>query len=97
MSQETIINIKCDGENCTHVRSKDSNHWLVGVVTQHMGIEGNLGSGRKTYKPEGMTLYMSSKRELLPIGLEQDPNVKDFCGEECAIKWVSKMLTEIKG
>lgn len=25
-----------------------------------------------------------------------DEAIKDFCGEQCAIKWVSKMLTEIK-
>ena len=36
------------------------------------------------------TRHTLAKNGVLPEG------IKDFCGEQCAIKWVSKMLTEIK-
>ena len=91
MTMQTVVNVSCDGENCTHVRAGDANHWLVGVLTRTVPKQNSA-----TYQKAGCTLYVASARELLPVGLEQDPNVKDFCGEECAIKWVSKMLAEIK-
>jgi len=88
MTQQTVTTVTCDGEGCSHVQDGDGN-WLVGVVTQHV---------QQNTMPRiiGKSLYVAANRELLPIGLEQDPNVKDFCGEECTIKWVSKMLAEIK-
>lgn len=80
MTMKTTVNVTCDGENCTHTRAGDTNHWLVGVV----------------YK---RTVAMSTARPLLTKLTETGvvpPDVKDFCGEECAIKWVSKILAEMK-
>ncbi len=81
MTMKTVVNVSCDGENCDHVRASDSNHWLVGLIWK-----GNV--------------IVTSKRELFPdLNTQKEFNVldaKDFCGEECAIKWVSKKLTEIK-
>jgi hypothetical protein len=80
MSQQTIVNVMCDGEKCNLVRSKDANHWLVGVVAKHKGACMMLAANRDSLKGRGF----------------QDDYIKDFCGEECAVKWVSKNLTEIK-
>ena len=75
--QTTIINVTCDGDQCTHVRSNDANHWLVGVcLSRSIRIANSrAGLGENGVLPEG---------------------INDFCGEQCAIKWVSRMLTEIK-
>lgn len=78
-----IESIKCDGVDCDHVREKDANHWLVGM--QH-----------------GQFMIIARNRGEFPnivfrdLTIDERPDVQDFCGEECAIKWVSKMLTEIK-
>jgi len=79
MTMETVINVKCDGENCDHVRSKDTNHWLVGTVARRTSC-----------------ILLAANRENLKGKGFQDDKIYDFCGEECGIKWVSKMLTEIR-
>ena len=83
--QTTIINVTCDGENCEHVRDQDSNHWLVGICIMDQIMV--------TTSRNNLNLYNEDGR---PVPVEQLSALKDFCGEQCAIKWVSKMLTEIK-
>lgn len=84
MTMQTVVNVSCDGENCTHVRASDANHWLVGLIVEKEKL-----------------VVIATHRVNLPSWNTQSvpfvpENVKDFCGEECAIKWVSKMLAEIK-
>jgi hypothetical protein len=43
---------------------------------------------------DGKGILITSCRERLPVELK-DIIVKDFCGQECAVKWVSKMMQEI--
>jgi hypothetical protein len=83
--QTTIINVTCDGENCKHVRANDTNHWLVGICIMDQIL---LTISRDNLRPFDTNGH--------PIPIEQLSEVKDFCGEQCAIKWVSRMLTEIK-
>ena len=80
MSRSTIVDIKCDGDKCDKHRSQDTNHWLVGAV-----------SGKKI-------VVATDEKELgFPVAPSNRViSVSDFCGEECAIKWVSKQLSEIK-
>lgn len=94
MSRKESVEITCDGEigstKCEQVGSKDSNHWLVGLS----GIEGKYFVMAKN-KDTLMNIIKAYDGSHMPIDTP-DELVKDFCGEECAIKWVSKMLTEIK-
>jgi len=81
---QTVVNVSCDGPECQHVRAKDTNHWLVGVVLYNNSI--TLAFSRAV-----LVLHMSGTgSSCIP------EDVKDFCGEACASKWVSKMFTEIK-
>ena len=85
MTIKRTENISCDGDKCDKTRDQDSNHWLVGYM-------------------DGGLILIAQNRNKLPEGMWGDDEevelderkLKDFCGEECAIKWVSKMLTEIK-
>jgi hypothetical protein len=44
---------------------------------------------------DDVVIIVTTKRNLIPGNYKQE-EVKDFCGEQHAIQWVSKMLTEIK-
>lgn len=84
MTMKTTVNVTCDGVDCNHVRAGDANHWLVGCCyNKTIGV----GTTRDIFK----------FKDGFDISVDPPDNaIKDFCGEECAIKWVSKMLTEIK-
>ena len=81
MTLTRVENVTCDGENCEKQREKDSNHWLVGY----------------SY---ASTIAIANRRGDIPgyssFSDDYKDSIKDFCGEGCAIKWVSKQLTEIK-
>ena len=84
MTMETVINVKCDGENCDHVRSKDTNHWLVGLI---LGNKLIISTRNKLGDVFSDTGHLLEYRKL---------DIKDFCGQECTVKWVSKMLSEMR-
>lgn len=83
MTIKRTENITCDGDKCEHVRDQDSNHWLVGMSLDKSIIVAASRTDLRVGDQNGIKLH-------------QLDNVKDFCGEACAIKWVSKMLTKIK-
>jgi hypothetical protein len=82
MTMKTTVNVTCDGEICPHVRTGDSNHWLVGIA----------------YDRFVALAYNRARIRMMLATLPSLPDdcFKDFCGEQCAIKWVSKQLTEIQ-
>jgi hypothetical protein len=79
MTMKTVVNVSCDGVDCKHVRANDTNHWLIGYNDTKAIIV-------TTNRP---TLVALLNMSHIPEG------VKDFCGQECAGKWVSKMFSEI--
>lgn len=42
-------------------------------------------------------IVIAKKRELLPLAMavREDSEIVDLCGQACAIKWMSKTLTEM--
>lgn len=76
--------IHCDGDKCTHVKDQDSNHWLTGYDGSIFIL---IGKGRDAFPQDA---------SYIPDPSLNPNKFLDFCGEECAIRWVSKQLTEIK-
>lgn len=88
MTLKKVDSITCDGEGCSHVREQDANHWLVGLA-----FDGEIRiaiNRSKLHIPHDLEKRMKLEED------NEDNSIKDFCGEQCAVKWLSKMLQEIK-
>lgn len=84
---QLLPDVLCDG--CEKKRGNDTNHWLIGIQVAPGVVV--IGKNRDAFLSVVATENAFEKVLKLPA-----ESIMDFCGEACTIKWVSKMLTEIK-
>lgn len=76
-----ITTMKCDGEKCGKLRVNDTNHWLKGMLFRDFVLVANASVDISEYDFEHQIDH-------------DDP--KHFCGEQCANKWVSQQIGNLK-
>jgi hypothetical protein len=80
--------IVCDGPGCGKHREKDTNHWWTVGVWDRINHEEN--------EPQHVILIVPT-RETQHISWSEPDYYRDFCGTECAAKFISEQMGKARG
>jgi hypothetical protein len=82
-----VRTLKCD--ECSKLRLNDSNHWIEGASSGHEIFLAPLdGLSKILIAPKAGTATEKTWKNI--------EELKHFCGQECAMKWVGIKLASIR-